>query len=142
MELQEAIKTGERIYKFTECKSSEDCKDIYLVESELQDKHKNHLLGEIIIQYDRLPKDRLEKFNEYINKSEPTLEEAIKVLQKHLREDKSEGSYYHSWQSNIAMAFKDEINRVRPVTNNWNRDIVNDLSNQAAKNFLDNLIKE
>jgi hypothetical protein len=137
MELQEAIKTGERIYKFTECKSSEDCKDIYLVESELQDKHKNHLLGEIIIQYDRLPKDRLEKFNEYINKSEPTLEEAIKVLQKHLREDKA---FYSKWKEKIGDSFWDiVIMEPAHFADEYN---FKEISENAAKNFLDNLIKE
>jgi len=44
-----------------------------------------------------------------IVKSEPTLEEAIKVLQKHLREDKSEGSYYYSWMCNLKMSMFDAI---------------------------------
>ena len=70
---------------------------------------------------------------------EPTLEEAIKVLQKHLREDKSEGSYYYSWQANIAMAFYDEARRQYPET--YAIDFHN-VANLAAKNFLDNLIKE
>lgn len=73
---------------------------------------------------------------------EPTLKESIEVLQKHLSEDKSEGSYYHAWQCNIAMAFKDEVNRLHPVTNRWNRDLVHEIANQAAKNFLDILIKQ
>lgn len=72
---------------------------------------------------------------------EPSLKESIKVLQKHLSEDKSEGSYYHAFQCNIAMAFKDEVARLHPVTNKWNRELVHTIANQAAKNFLDLLIK-
>ncbi len=75
------------------------------------------------------------------------LGEAIKVLQKHLREDKSEGSYYYSWQANIAMAFKDECGRYygEGCENDGKYLEVSDIhtiANQAAKNFLDLLIKE
>ena len=78
----------------------------------------------------------LEEVNELPN--------AIKVLQKHLRKDKSEGSYYYSWQANIAMAFYDEMSRYYPKQN---ADYIlsnelHEIANQAAKNFLDNLIKE
>lgn len=34
---------------------------------------------------------------------------SINKLKLELSKDKSEGSYYHSWQSNIAMAFVDEL---------------------------------
>lgn len=72
--------------------------------------------------------------------SKPSLKEAIEVLQEHLKEDKSEGSYYHAWQCNIAMAFKDEVSRLDPVTRKWNRELVHTIANQAAKDFLDILI--
>ena len=39
------------------------------------------------------------------------------------------------------MAFKDEVARLHPVTNKWNRELVHTIANQAAKNFLDLLIK-
>lgn len=75
----------------------------------------------------------------------PTLEEAIKVLQKHLREDKSEGSYYGSWKDNIAMAFYDQVNSLYTDEENSvlfsKKQILNN-ANLAAKNFLDSLIKE
>lgn len=71
---------------------------------------------------------------------ENDLPNAIKVLQKYLSEDKSEGSYYYVWQCNIAMAFKDEFSRKigggLDLDNN-----VHEIANQAAKNFLDLLIK-
>ena len=69
------------------------------------------------------------------------LPNAIKVLQKHLSEDKSEGSYYYSWQANIAMAFKDEMARYMPLDVKGTEE-VHQIANRAAKNFLDLLIKE
>lgn len=72
----------------------------------------------------------------FINTDIP-ISKAIEVLQKELNKDKFEGSYYYSWQANIAMAFKDEFNRTPEVFKN---DIHN-IANQAAKNFLDLLIK-
>lgn len=85
------------------------------------------------------------------------LTKAIKILQEELSKDKSEESYYHSWQANIAMAFQDEWDRSKVgkfMKNNepqWLKDIVPDrekfdfvhtISNQAAKNFLDLVIKQ
>ena len=61
-----------------------------------------------------------------------------------MRSDKSEGSLYHAWQCNIAMAFKDEVGRKKKEMDC--EDICNEelheIANQAAKNFLDLLIKE
>ena len=74
------------------------------------------------------------------------LEEAIKVLQKHLSEDKSEGSYYHSWVCNIAMAFKDvanpKIEDAHISEYEITKEDIHEIANQAAINFLDLLIKE
>lgn len=56
------------------------------------------------------------------------LERAMKILKKHLNKDKSEGSYYYSWQSNIAMYIHD------------NSDLQADKCNEIAKKFLDYLI--
>lgn len=69
------------------------------------------------------------------------LEKAIKVLCEELSKDKSEGSYYYSWQSNIAMQFKDEFARKKIDRNYISSKDVHEVSNQAAKNFLDLLIK-
>lgn len=73
------------------------------------------------------------------------LQEAIKVLQKHLREDKSEGSYYYSWQANIAVCFQDEFwksfaEQDEELFLKIESSLIHSISNQAAKNFLDNLI--
>jgi hypothetical protein len=61
------MKENEKLYRFTEWRSTSNCKEYFLKENELQDKHKNLLLGQLITDYERLPKDRLDKFKEYIN---------------------------------------------------------------------------
>lgn len=45
----------ERVYKFTECKAMEDCKDVYITESKLESKFENLLLGEAYKQFSNLP---------------------------------------------------------------------------------------
>ena len=59
-----------------------------------------------------------------------TTEQAMNHLIQELRKDKEPGSYYYSWQSNIAMAIYDSFG-----------DIENkhELCNVAAKRFLDQL---
>lgn len=80
------------------------------------------------------------------------LTKAIKILQEELSKDKSEGSFYHSWQANIAMQFKDLIEYTGEVEGGWadgsdpkvailTPKKAHELANQAAKNFLDLLIK-
>jgi len=64
------------------------------------------------------------------------IKEAVSVLSKALKED---NDYYYGWQSNIAMAFKDEYNRNRK--NYMNSDDIHKVANEAAKNFLNLLIK-
>lgn len=59
-----------------------------------------------------------------------TVESAMKVLIKALKEDKAPGSYYHGWQSNLACTIMDY------------EDIDNDQANKIAKSFLELLIKE
>lgn len=66
--------------------------------------------------------------------------EAITTLTEELSKDKSEGSYYYSWQANIAMSFYDEL-----ITHEFGSRIDIDKSeaisicNKAAKRFLDQL---
>jgi len=76
----------------------------------------------------------------------PTLPEAIKVLQNALTEDKEPGSYYHSWQSNIAMAFVDEYNSQTEVKEMYphqsNGLNIPEIANEAAKNFLDSFCNQ
>ena len=68
-----------------------------------------------------------------------SLPNAITILISALNEDKSEGSYYYSWQANIAMAFKDEYERFNPHMKDGNKEIIHRIANNAAKNFLDML---
>ena len=82
------------------------------------------------------------------------LEKAVETLCEALAEDKSEGSYYYTWQANIAMAFQDlivynsfhayGILEERKVDNicYYTREDIHKISNQAAKNFLDLLISK
>ena len=56
---------------------------------------------------------------------------AIPILSAALKEDKSQGSYYYAWQSNIACAIMDTMPDVENI---------HELANVAAKRFLDNLI--
>lgn len=52
---------------------------------------------------------------------------------------KNEPDYYYGWQSNIAMAFKDEFSRNKKKYKN-SQD-VHEIANQAAINFLNLLMK-
>lgn len=81
-------------------------------------------------------------------KKEPTpapkteLQKAVSIVCGELRKDKSEGSYYYSWQANIAMALQDEFNKyaaekgIEGTARNFN---IHEIANNAAKNFLDML---
>lgn len=73
------------------------------------------------------------------NVSNIFFQNAIKRLQKELVKDKSEGSYYHSWQCSIAMAFKDSWSDVSPFPLDVD---IHEIANNAAIRFLDQLIKE
>jgi hypothetical protein len=62
-----------------------------------------------------------------------------------LSKDKSDGSYFHAWQCNIAMAFKDEFERyardkeIEGTASNFN---VHEIANNAAINFLNTLCRK
>lgn len=60
------------------------------------------------------------------------LANAINVLVEELKKDKSEGSYYYSWQSNIAMSMYDGLNG----------KITRDEANIGARRFLEILIND
>ncbi len=60
---------------------------------------------------------------------------AVRVLAKALKEDPD---FYHSYQSNIAMAFKDEYER--NTKKYKNREDIHKIANQGAMNFLNLLI--
>ena len=66
------------------------------------------------------------------------LKKAIKILIKNLEKDKE---YYYSWQSNIAMAFYDEYRKRKKRNKYVNIKELHKISNEAAINFLNLLIK-
>ncbi len=65
------------------------------------------------------------------------IKDAVDALRKDLREDEE---LYYAWQSNIAMSFVDEARRT--LGEDIDYDILHEIANTAAKNFLDLLIKE
>jgi hypothetical protein len=60
---------------------------------------------------------------------ETMISEAINILCEALEEDKSEGSYYYGWKSNLACVIMD------------NSELKHDKANEIAKKFLDYLIR-
>ena len=65
---------------------------------------------------------------------------AIAILKKALSEDKnSPYSYYYTWQANIAAAFYDEYHN--DLEEGIRTKTIHDISNSAAKRFLDLLIR-
>jgi len=69
------------------------------------------------------------------------IKRAVKRLIKELRRDKG---FYYTWQSNIAMAFKDEYyNYKKKKKKRWlNQNDIHKIANESTKNFLNLLIKE
>lgn len=64
------------------------------------------------------------------------LKEAVSVLVTELNADKSEGSYYHTWQANIAMCFFDEC---KEQGSQMESSALAKLCNDGAKRFLEHL---
>jgi len=60
------------------------------------------------------------------------IEKAMEVIVNELKKDKSEGSYYFAWQSNIACAIMDTMPEGEKL---------HSLANESAKRFLENLIR-
>ena len=61
------------------------------------------------------------------------------IIANLINELRSDEGYYYSWQSNIAMAFFDEYYRNNKRYKN--KDDIHKIANEAAKNFLNLLIK-
>jgi len=61
------MKVKEKVFKFTECWTSKDCKDIYVSEEFLDEKHINLLCGEFIKQYEDLPEKAKKLMKDYLN---------------------------------------------------------------------------
>lgn len=100
-------------------------------------------MGAISMCWDPIPSGVFESTqaeqigNELMAKIENDIPNAIKVL-SNVMIDKSEGSYYHSWQANIAMTFKDEWSRKAEERNyiDLGKLDIHQIANDAAKNFL------
>jgi hypothetical protein len=60
----------------------------------------------------------------------------MKIVTKSLREDED---YFRAWQANIAMAFVDEARNQKARIG---FDLLHNIANTAASNFLNMLIKE
>lgn len=99
---------------------------------------RGHLLHQIRLR-DNMEADR-DAFEKQ-SAVEPSIEKAMRRLTSELSADKSEGSYYYSWQANIAMAFKDEFERQYPHSSTGYLFDLHLIANNAAKNFLDILCK-
>jgi len=70
------------------------------------------------------------------------LKDAMGVLSQALVDDPD---YFFGWQSNIAVAFQDEFNStadLEGLSGEDVRDQIHAISNTAAKNFLDVLMKD
>jgi hypothetical protein len=67
---------------------------------------------------------------------ENKLKQSIEILCEELRNDPS---YFYSWQANIAVAFQDAYHRELTV---HTRETIHKISNEAATEFLNILIKK
>jgi len=75
------------------------------------------------------------------NNMKTKLKKAVKTLTKSLKKDPS---LYMAYQANIAMQFKDEYSRKRKEKNYdyLNNEDIHKIANNAAKSFLNLLIKK
>ncbi len=64
--------------------------------------------------------------------------DAVNIIISELAKDKSPGSYYHSWQCNIAMSFYDAF--IGDKTLVTDHETIHRIANDGAKRFLDLLI--
>ncbi len=69
------------------------------------------------------------------------VQKAVKNLSKALRKDRE---LFYAYQANIAVQFKDEYSRVRKSKYHryLNNEDIHDIANDAAKSFLNLLIKK
>ena len=73
-------------------------------------------------------------------KKKSKLQYAVEHLSKAIKNDPS---YRISWEANIAVSFQDEVYRFKKKNNKntLSQKDIHQISNDAAKNFLDLLIK-
>lgn len=97
-----------------------------------------HLLYQVRLR-DNMERDR-DAFEKQAGEW-PSVEKAVERITAEMIKDKSEGSYYHSWQCNIAMAFRDEWER-HDTSKYVKSEHLHMVANNAAKNFLDLLCSQ
>jgi len=72
-----------------------------------------------------------------------TLQDAINRIRLELQKDKQPGSYYHTWQCNIAMCFYDAYrHRWAFPEDHGIMQAIHETANQAAVNFLEILCSQ
>ena len=71
----------------------------------------------------------------------PDIHEAMKTIRIELAKDQSDGSYYYAWQANLAIAFYDEMKNYCEKNNIALYIDLHEISNNAAKRFLNLLIR-
>lgn len=89
--------------------------------------------GEVLTQLQDL------KGEMYGNFDNPKLGAAIDTLKKALKEDTTEGSYYYSWQANIAQSM---ISALGSHIGHEEAAKLSNVANEGARNFLDLLIRD
>lgn len=69
------------------------------------------------------------------------LQKAVKTLRKALKKDPE---FFYAYQANIAVQFMDEYNRVlrKKYFGYINKEDIHEISNNAAKSFLELLMKK
>lgn len=97
---------------------------------------RDHLLHQVRLR-DNMESDR-NSFERMLHKAQ--LKDKLIIDLADMRNDNSEGSYYYTWQANIAMAFYDEYRREMGDSPKMNV-FIHEIANNAAKNFLNLLIK-
>lgn len=96
---------------------------------------------EDIPMLDESLKERKRLEAEMNNRYGGDLKKAIEVLCNALREDTSEGSYYHSWMCSIKMTMYDAM-RNNGNIKDFNQEIILNMCEDGAKNFLNLLISK
>ena len=79
----------------------------------------------------RLVGDDVTYEGEHVKGLDESYKILVEKLLKGLRMDKSEGSFYHAWQANIAVAMQDAYGYAEDKTD------IHKISNDGAKRFLD-----
>jgi len=83
----------------------------------------NWILGTEDIEVIKIAIEALKKSKEI------SISDAMNIIKNALKEDKTEGSYYYSWQSNIACSIMD------------NSNLEHDKANEISIKFLESLIR-